>query len=265
MQPDVAASSVAEPIAAAKAILADLEAQIEPLELAEAENRPGAQKALNNLRAAISAAKSDLDEKVAAGGPDEPAERVLLPPPIPPRAPAVRVQVDLAKAALDALEARTRYFKLRDAEGQPGARGELKQHQAAVDAAREEYELLRDALEEAIDCDRRTVADRSAAIRAMDPADLVEGITREKCCAGCSPDGGCLLVAGINRCAHPLKGALPPELSGDRDLRGLQAAATDELIRQANALLSDDEEEWDEDDEDDEDEGDDESEEEIEE
>lgn len=158
-----------------------------------------------------------------------------FPPPVPERAPAVKQQVDAAKAALEEIDRRTGHFKLRDAEGHPGARTELKQHQANVDAARAEYDLLRDALDEAIESDRTAAAARSTAIREMDPADIIEGIDREKCCNGCGPDSGCMLLAGINRCAHPRKAGMPPEFSNDRVLRNFQTAASAEIYRQEEA------------------------------
>jgi hypothetical protein len=155
-----------------------------------------------------------------------------VPPPIPPRAPAIAEKVTAARDVLAALEAKTPGLTLRNAEERPGAHADLKQHRVAVAAAAAELEAMRDAYDEAIESDRSAVASRSASIRAMDPADLIEGITREKCCDGCTADGGCLLLAGINRCAHPRKAGLPPEMTNDRDLRNLQAAASTELFRQ---------------------------------
>ena len=167
---------------------------------------------------------------------------MMLPPRLLARATAIRAQVEAAKTALAEIEGKTRQFALRDAEGQPGARAALKEHQAKVDAAKGELELKRDAYDQALEADRTATAARAEAIRAMDPVELVEGIGRDECPSGCS-DGECLLAGGLNRCCHPRKAGLPPEFSNDSALRAIQAAAMQELVAHAQAVGNEDEDE----------------------
>lgn len=152
----------------------------------------------------------------------------MIPQKLPPRSPAIMAQVKEAEAVLAALEAKMPRLALAKAELQQGAHKAFTDHEAALAAARSDLNTKIAAAEAAAELDRQAAAERREMIRRADPDDLLEGISALDCCDGCS-ESECLLAGGLARCAHPLKGNLPPELMNDTAIRKLRSVANAEL------------------------------------
>ena len=163
-------------------------------------------------------------------------------PVLDPQAPKALDRKTAAKIALDELEAITPRLSLDRGNGVPGAAVSLRDHLARVEAAKTEYDLASIAHDEAVDQDAQAAARRIAAIRALDPAEAIAGITVTDCCDGCSATE-CMIAGGLNRCMHVQKGGVPAEHRNDRIISNFYRAARLEIAAQMDDDEIDDEEE----------------------
>lgn len=165
----------------------------------------------------------------------------MIPPKLPPRAPAIVEQVKAAETVLASLEAQTPVLALAKAELQPGAHKAYGDHLDAIAAARADVDAKASAAEAAAALDRAAAAERIALIRAADPYDLIEGVTTTDCCDGCS-ETECLLAGGLGICQHPNKAAIPPGLMSDPVIRKFREVARAELEAQVRGDYDDEDE-----------------------
>ncbi len=141
---------------------------------------------------------------------------VAFTPPAP-RAPAVLAAGQSSRDTLAALNNRIGEAVLADLEGKPG--NDLAELTARIAVAKLRVEGLDRAHEAALRHDRQARREWLDATMALDPAEKVAGITAERCCNRCGPDG-CVITG--NTCAHPVKvGRLP---QGDQANPAIRAA-----------------------------------------
>lgn len=160
-------------------------------------------------------------------------------PVLDPQAPKALERKTAARIALDELESLTPRLSLNRSNEVPGAAVALRDHLARVAAAKAEYDLAAVAHDEALDQDAAAAARRITAIRDLDPADAVAGITVTDCCDGCSATG-CMIAGGFSRCCHPQKGGVPPAHHSDRIISSFYQAARDEIAAQMSGDDDDD-------------------------
>jgi hypothetical protein len=111
---------------------------------------------------------------------------------------------------------------------QVGAHDAYVSHEAKLAAAQSDLSAKIGAAEAAAELDRQAAVERRQMLRTMDPHELVEGITRDRCPDACSKNE-CVLAGGLPRCAHPCKGGLSVELWSDPVIGALRTAALDEI------------------------------------
>ena len=127
--------------------------------------------------------------------------------PPPPTAPAVREHRRAVEARLEQLKASVPAGALASARGEPGAIARLGRLQRQIAGLEFEIAANLGAYELAEAEDRAAHAAWRAAVHAMAPGDVLEGLGKESCpvlCqrgvpAGCVISGGCLSV----ECFHP--------------------------------------------------------------
>jgi hypothetical protein len=129
-------------------------------------------------------------EKFSAPAPPEPVASLVVParvmrrelaaPPVP-RAPLVVVRQRAAQKELSELKALIPERALASAEGKPGARENLAELHQKISATEFEIGCNPAAREFAIPLDQAAAAAWSAEVQALEPADIVAGITRDQC------------------------------------------------------------------------------------
>jgi hypothetical protein len=181
-------------------------------------------------------------EKVSAPARLEPVASLVVPArvvrrgltePPAPRAPLVVARLRSAQRELADLKLQIPERALASAEGKPGARENLAELCQKISATEFEIGCNPAAREFAIPIDQAAAAAWKAEVQGLDPADIVDGITKEQCCSRCRP-GACVITASdpfSGPCQHPvLVGAL--ELTRYREnprIQALHSAACSKL------------------------------------
>jgi hypothetical protein len=135
---------------------------------------------------------------------------VAVDPPAP-TAKAVRAHRRMLELSLDALKARAAQLALASARGEPGAQAALSALHGKIQATEFEIGCNPAAFELASKEDADAEATWRAALQTIEPAMIVEGISKEQCCRRCTPGipGGCVITAAAphagGTCGHPIR------------------------------------------------------------
>jgi hypothetical protein len=134
-------------------------------------------------------------------------------PDTPPAAtkPVVMAHRRTLELERDVLRAGAIEFAVASAMGDVDARNTLAALPAKLAALQFEIDLNHQAQELAHAEDAAAETAWRASIQTMDPAEIVEGISKELCCRRCTPgiNGGCVITASApyagSTCGHPVK------------------------------------------------------------